>query len=59
MTNKKQYYWIDFESGVRYPCTKEYYDAKMKNLEDAKPKFDKNIKFKIPIIYGTGGENYD
>lgn len=53
--NEKDYNWVDFESGVKYPCTKKYYDDMMKNFKDAVPKFDKDIKFKIPIIYGTNG----
>ena len=53
MENK--YYWVDIESGIKFECSKEYYESMMKNWNDAIPKFNE-IKFKIPIIYGTGGE---
>ena len=44
---EKQYSWVDLESGVRYPCSKEHYEGMLKLWESCKPK---NIKLKNPVI---------
>ena len=54
---KKQYYWTDIESGVTFPCSKEYYDTMKATWIAAKPKLTKDYKkFGTMIITGTGGE---
>ena len=56
MTDKeKQYYWTDIESGVTFPCSKEYYETMIDIWEAARPKF-KPIVLIPPIITGTKGE---
>jgi len=52
-----QHYWVDIESGVRFPCSKEYYDTMKKIWEDVKPKFKRPIEGKQLIIGSTNGES--
>lgn len=54
----KQYYWVDIESGVRFPCTKKYHDSMKKIWEDCKPKFTPSKKMTQIIIGTTAGENH-
>ena len=54
MEENRQYTWVDLESGVRYPCTKEHQEEQKRIWEMCKPKFIKG--FSTPIIFGTGGE---
>lgn len=54
----KQHYWVDIESGVRFPCSKEYYDTMKKIWEDVKPKFKRPIEGRQLIIGTTAGENH-
>lgn len=57
MTEEKQYYWVDIESGVRFPCTKEYHDSMTKLWESVKPEFRPSVKIKHMVLYGTKGED--
>jgi hypothetical protein len=47
----KQYYSLE-----GYPCSKEHAEREAQAMKDAMPKLDNKFKFKLPIIYGTGGE---
>jgi len=57
MEEQKQYYWVDLESGVRFPCTKEYYDGMKKIWNEAIPK--RVLSPGVMVITGTpSGKNH-
>lgn len=47
-----------FYSLEGYPCSEEQFKREIKSMYDAIPKVSFDNKFKIPILYGTGGENF-
>ena len=61
MEEENQYYWTDIESGVRFPCSKEYYEGMKRAWEECKPKLTSNSRnIGSVIITGTKGDiDYD
>ena len=60
MSEEKQHYWVDLESGVRYPCSKEYYEGMKRIWNSVRPKLTlPPDKRSVMVITGTtSGENH-
>ncbi len=53
---EREYYWVDIESGVRFKCSKEFYETMRATWIAATPAKLCNKKFGSMMIFGTGGK---
>ena len=56
VNEEKQYYWTDLESGVRFPCTKEFHDSMMAIWNATIPKFAPSKKMTSLNVRDFGGK---